>query len=559
MFNKLIKFKQFIGLEAWKYFWISAFIGIFWFAVESSFILIMQGFLFTIGLLSREQAILPTWYPVGLTSSVVMLVLFGVFRASIYMLKTHFASLTQLSFTSRQRINLLSFGLKNAHLISSKELVSIFTEITSQSGVVIYNSSMLINTLLSAFLFFLTGMKLAPYEMMVGVFFLALFLFPLKYITRRINGYGVGLVQEWENLSESLLRGLKNNFFLSIYNQVDNEISKGNTSLDNYKRHYLSYSLVAGFASAFPLLIGVVILSLITYLSVKYFNTEAIKLVSFFYIFIRLAQAASEVNATAASLKLNIPGLKILYNWNKQMDLANSKKVEKKMIINDQKIDLELVNVSFGFNDQKLLFKDLNFQVKQSEMLLIKGESGVGKSTLLSIILGLRIPTKGEVRINSHSSNSVLFDLHKVLAYVGPEPYLIQGSIRDNLTYGLDRDIIVKDEDLWEALRLMGLEELVKDLPGQLKEIVNDIPQLSTGQKQRLSFARAIVRKPSFLILDEATANLDLTTERKIISNLKSVLQNCTSIVVTHKNSFDDVATYHLDLNKIATSVTSSQ
>lgn len=549
MFIKVSQFKKFIGLEAWKYFWISALIGIFWFAVESSFIFVMQGFLFTVGLLTRKQTLLPSWYPVGLASSVIIMIIFGVFRASIYMLKTHFASLTQLTFTSRQRINLLSYGLKNAHLISSKELVSIFTEITSQSGVVIYNSSMLMNTMLSAFLFFVTGVRLAPCEMLTGVFLLALFLFPLKYITRRINDYGLGLIQEWENLSESLLRGLKNNFFLSIYNQVDHEIYKGNRSLSNYKKHYLSYSLVAGFASAFPLLIGVAILSLITYLSVKYFNTEAIKLVSFFYIFIRLAQAASEANATIAGLKLNVPGLRILYDWNKKMELANAQISNKKMVITDECVEIELVNVSFGYDKQKFLLKNLNFRIGPSEMLLIKGESGVGKSTLLSLILGLRIPTNGEVRINSHSSKTVLFDLHRVLAYVGPEPYLIEGTIRENLTYGLDQDIQVSDEDLWNSLHLMGLKELVESLPAKLGEFVNDVPQLSTGQRQRLSFARAVVRKPTLLILDEATANLDQATEKKIINNLKTIFQNCTSIVVTHKNSFDDVTTYQLDLN----------
>lgn len=544
MINKIKKFKVFIGSETWKYFWLSAFVGILWFSVESSFIFIMQGFLYSVGLIAKNQTILPSWYPVGLTSAVLMLVLFGVSRAAVFMLKLHFANLTQLSFTSKQRINLLTYGLKNAHLISSKEMVTIFTEVTSQSGIVIYNLSMLINTALTAALLFFTGLKLAPLEMFTGFTLLLLFLFPLKFVMMKINSYGTGLLTEWDKLNAGLLNGLKNNFFLSIYNQVDKEIEKGKDSLEIYKRHYLSFSLVSGFTSAFPLLIGVGILSVITYLSVRHFQTDSIKLVSFFYIFIRLAQAASESNATLSGLKLNMPGLKSLYSWYLKSNQDNINKLVK-IKITDRNINLYINNVSFGYDEKKLLLKNLNFSIGPSEILLIKGQSGVGKSTLLTLLLGLQKPNEGEIKINSYSSNDGFFDLHEVMAYVGPEPFLINGSIRENLLYGCNEEKI-QDDDLWRALQLVDLDILVSSLPLKLDEIINDIPQISTGQKQRLSFARAILRRPAFLILDEATANLDPETEKKIIYNLKPLFRCCTSVIVTHKDSFDEIATQRM-------------
>jgi ABC-type multidrug transport system fused ATPase/permease subunit len=407
---------------------------------------------------------------------------------------------------------------------------------------------MLINTAFSAGLFFLTGLKLAPYEMLIGVFLLAIFLFPLKYLSKNIDGFGKGLILEWEKLSESLLRGLKNNFLLSIYNQVDPEIKKGDESLKKYKTHYMNYTFVAGFVSAFPLLIGVVILSLITFLSVKYIKTDPVKLVSFFYVFIRLAQAASEANGTLSSLKLNMPGLKKLFEWSVRSDLLSQKKVNQIVSIDTKNVDIEVSGLAFNFEDQKPLFQNLNFKIAKSEMLLIKGKSGAGKSTLLSLILGLRLPTKGEVKIANHSSESYSFDFHKVLAYVGPEPYLVEGTVRENLVYGLDENIKVDDNDLWESLKIMELDDLIAALPMKLAAKVAEIPQMSTGQRQRLSFARALVRKPALLILDEATANLDAATEEKIIHNLKDFFKNCTCIVVTHKNSFDAFATYGLTL-----------
>jgi ABC-type multidrug transport system fused ATPase/permease subunit len=548
MLNKINNIKMFTGAKAWRYFWISIIVGVAWFVVESSFIFVMQGFLSTIGLLSREKSFLPSWYPTGLGASVLMLFLFGMFRAFIQMLKIYYSSLAQLSFTSGQRLNLLSYGLKNAHMISSKDLVSIFSETTSQSGVAIYNTAMLINVLLSTSLFFLAGLKLAPYEMLIGVVLLALCLYPLKYITNGINGFGVGLIKEWGNVSEYLLRGLKNNFFLSIYNQVDVEIKKGEKSLDTYKDHYMNYALVSGFASAFPLLIGVAVLSIITYMSVRFFSTDAIELVSFFYLFIRLAQALSEVNSTVSSLKLNLPGLRMLYKWSEKAKSMQEKTKCSRIVVNEADIMLEVKNLSFGYTADKMLFENLSLKIKKSDILVIKGESGVGKSTLLTLILGLRSPTKGDIYINSVSSKDVSFDFHKVLAYVGPEPYLIEGSVRENLKYGLDTDVNVTDGDLWHSLELMGLDSSIMELPRKLDEIINDIPQFSTGQRQRLSFARAIVRKPSFLILDEATANLDLATEKRIIDNLDFLFKNSTTIVITHKNSFDGLATHELAL-----------
>lgn len=547
MIKRIFLFKHFVGPEVWRFYIISAFIGFLWFAVESSFVFIFQGFLSTIGLLSEKQDFLPRWYPVSIGGSLSIFILFGFFRASIGMLKNHFASLTQTSFIANQRIKLLTYGLKNAHLVSSKQLTYLFTEITTQAGGVIFNSSMLINTGLATILFLGAGFTLAPVETIVGITSLVLFMFPMKLLTKKINNSGIGLVKEGENLNESLLRGLKNNFLLSAYNQVDTEIIKGKESLKKYKKHYMSYSLAAGVASAFPLALGVVVISLITFVSLKYIHTPPMKLVSFFYIFIRLAQAASDMSYTWANTGLALPGIKLLFDWS--IRFQNMPVASKKLIIDEREIVIEAKNLSFGYNSRKPLFTDINFNVGKSEILVIKGESGTGKSTLLSLILGFYKPTSGEIRINRKSSESHVFDLYNILAYVGPEPYLIEASIRENLTYALDNGQNVSDPELWEALEKMDLKTLIDQLPLKLDEHISEIPKFSTGQKQRLSFARALIRKPALLILDEATANLDLLTEKKILMNISDVFQNCTCIVVTHKNSFDEIATIKINLD----------
>jgi ATP-binding cassette subfamily C protein len=509
----------------------------------------MQGFLLSFGLLSRSQVFLPAWYPTTTTASVFFLIAFGLLRALSYMLKNHVGSLTQLTFACQQRTNLLSLGLKNAQSVSSKELVTLFTEIITQSANVVSNLALIINIACTSVLFFVSGIKLAPIEMILGVSLLACFIFPLKFMTRKINAYGSGTVAEWENVSGALLRGLKNYFFLTIYKQIDFEIKKGTENLENFKEHYKSYSLVVGFAGAFPVFVGVTILSLITFVSNKYIHTDPMKLVSFFYLFIRLAQTAGEASTTVSNLRLNMPAFKKLFEWNQKFSAMTSLSSRKSIEIKAKNITIEANNLTFGYEKNVPLFKDLSFSISPSDVLVIKGESGAGKSTLLSLILGLNLPQEGEVKINSYSSKFFEADLHHVLAYVGPEPYLIQGTVRENLFYGLEESSI-PESALWDALQAVELKELVEGLQFKLDEPIYDIPQLSTGQKQRLSFARALTRKPSLLILDEATANLDSITEKKIIANLDQLFKSCTTVIVTHKNSFDELATQKIKLGR---------
>jgi ABC-type multidrug transport system fused ATPase/permease subunit len=543
MLDKVSKFKKFLGPETTKYLFISIISGFFWFLAESSFVFMIQGFLLTIGILAKNQVFLPSWYPIEKLPSVALLIFFGLLRGAATIFKGQVAALTQGSFLSHQRKKILTIGLKNGRIVSSKEVVALFSEIVSQGGSVLSNLSTGVNVVCALVLFFISGLELAPREMIFSVILLFIFLFPLKYATSRVSGYGKILTKEWENINESFLRGLKNTFFLFVYNQVDPEIEKGHASIENFNNHYLKYSLVYGFATAVPSFIGIIILSLITFASLEFFKTDPVKLISFFYLFIRFAQAAGEGSASFTQLKVNMPGLKKLYRWEIQYSKIDQDLDRKAVSIEDKDVEIVIENLGFGYANTSKLFQNLNFKLSKSDILVIKGESGAGKSTLLNLVLGLNLPSEGCVKINNYASNSFKVDLSKVLGYVGPEPFLIQGTIRENLFYGLDKNHQLAESELWNVLRLVGLEDLISNLPLKLDEPLNDIAQISTGQRQRLSFARALARKPSLLILDEATANLDVVTERQIITNITGLLKNCTCVIVTHKNSFDDIAT----------------
>jgi ABC-type multidrug transport system fused ATPase/permease subunit len=548
MVNWIKKVKAFLGEKTWKLYWVATLTGVLWFAVEASFILVLQAFLVSIGLIKPEQAVLPGWIPSSVGGAAALIVAFGVVRALVSMAKTYFATSAQISFSCHQRSQLFQYGLREAGKISPKELISIFSEVVTQSGSVINQSALLLNTGIAAILFFVLGFRVAPLEMLIGVSLLGLLMFPLKLFSRRINYSGEQILLEWEKLNESLLRGLKNNFILRIYKLIESEIDKGNQNLSRYRAHYMNFSFIAGISNSFPMFAGVTILSIITFLSVEHFETAPIKLVSFFYIFIRLAQAASDANGTLAVLKVNWPGMKVLYQWHlKILSHADRQAVQPKVALSTE-VTIKASDVSFHYTPERPVIKGLDFTLKKGEVLVIKGESGVGKSTLLSLLLGINLPSRGKIQINGYDTDQYSIDFNKTLAYVGPEPYLIEGSLRENLLYGLNPETAISDDQIYEVLSKMELKDITISLPKKLEEHVFEIPQFSTGQKQRLAFARALLRKPSLLVLDEATANLDLETEQRIIGNLKEFLKNCTTVIVTHKNSFDLVATRQLEL-----------
>ena len=110
-------FKSFVGVEVWKYFIFSILIGFLWFAIESSFLFMIQGFLFSIGLMTKDQVYLPEWYPTSLSATITIMLIFGFIRAITQMLKNHMATLTQQAFICNQRIDLLNLGLNNASTV----------------------------------------------------------------------------------------------------------------------------------------------------------------------------------------------------------------------------------------------------------------------------------------------------------------------------------------------------------------------------------------------------------------------------------------------------------
>ena len=199
--------------------------------------------------------------------------------------------------------------------------------------------------------------------------------------------------------------------------------------------------------------------------------------------------------------------------------------------------DIEFQDVSFRYPDgEETVLEHFNLKIPFGTNLAIVGETGAGKSTLASLICRFYEPTEGKVLIDGRDARerSQLW-LHSAIGYVLQTPHLFSGTIRENLLYG---NPAATEEEIDRALELVSARELVDRLENGLDtEVGEGGDLLSTGEKQLLSFARAILADPRILILDEATASVDTITEQKIQAAIDAVIRGRTSVVIAHRLS----------------------
>jgi ABC-type multidrug transport system fused ATPase/permease subunit len=195
---------------------------------------------------------------------------------------------------------------------------------------------------------------------------------------------------------------------------------------------------------------------------------------------------------------------------------------------------LELKDVHFQYGDEPPVLKGIDLAVKAGEKILIKGPSGQGKSTLFSLLCGLNQPICGEIRVNDTIlDEKTFYGMRSECAFVSPDVYLFRGTLRDNLSIGVDPS----DKLLSEAIQLAGLQQTVTELPEGLDtDIGTNGGRLSLGQRQRVVLARLFLRRPSLVLLDEATANLDRELEELVIANIDQFISpEAIVIMIAHK------------------------
>ena len=207
----------------------------------------------------------------------------------------------------------------------------------------------------------------------------------------------------------------------------------------------------------------------------------------------------------------------------------------KKAIITNTKGDVEFSHVRFGYEPDKIIINDFSAKAKAGQKIAIVGPTGAGKTTLVNLLMRFYEINSGEIKIDGVSTADIKReDVHSKFCMVLQDTWLFEGSIRENLIYCSENK---SEEKMREACKAVGLDHFIRTLQNGYDTILNDQINLSQGQKQQLTIARAMIADKPILILDEATSSIDTRTEQKIQKAMDELMKNRTSFVIAHRLS----------------------
>nr|WP_027699023.1 ABC transporter ATP-binding protein [Weissella oryzae] len=207
----------------------------------------------------------------------------------------------------------------------------------------------------------------------------------------------------------------------------------------------------------------------------------------------------------------------------------------RKFDVEGQSLTAEHVDFSYDTGDQ--ILHDVSFKAEPNTIVAFAGPSGGGKSTIFSLLERFYEPTAGQITIGDLPIEAVsLHDWRSQIGFVSQDSAIMAGTIRDNLTYGLDGEF--SDDQLWHVLELAFARNFVEQMPAKLNTQVGERGvKISGGQRQRIAIARAFLRDPKILMLDEATASLDSESEAMVQKALDTLMQGRTTLVIAHRLS----------------------
>ncbi|MFR1708737.1 MAG: ABC transporter ATP-binding protein [Clostridium sp.] len=287
-------------------------------------------------------------------------------------------------------------------------------------------------------------------------------------------------------------------------------------------------------------LIRAIVISIIVILSSSKFNYLGISLgmvAASIDLISNLFSPIENLGMELQDIQKAISGIKRVNKFYEEKEEEEKNKELKKEILisNPTQISIRFNNVSFGYTEEIKVLEDISFEVLSGEKITVVGRTGVGKSTLFKLLLGLIKPGIGDITINGVDVYSIPNkEKRKIFGYVSQGFTFIKGNIEEQVTL---QDKNIPHNKVEEVMKLVGLHDYVLTLEKGYETMVEHDKLFSQGQKQLLAIARAIVTNPPILLLDEITANLDSITEEKVVSVLQEVSTSRTILSISHRLS----------------------
>tara|TARA_X000000950_G_C13881096_1_gene646903 strand:+ start:682 stop:2379 length:1698 start_codon:yes stop_codon:yes gene_type:complete len=332
-------------------------------------------------------------------------------------------------------------------------------------------------------------------------------------------------------VQESIL-GIREIIISNIFRQVSETYKFFSNS---FIKSYTLYSTILKIPKIYFELIVLFGLISVIYISANYFPDFSSQLILptlgiYAASAFKILPAINRIVGAIQRFKFASPVIDQVYEdlKGKKFEITNSK------IIDIQEIEIK--NLSFSYkNPQKKIFENINLKINFGDKILIIGDSGIGKSTFLDLLVGLQDPDSGKIIVNRNFELSKKLNLTNSLSYVSQKVFIFNKSLKNNICLSSTN---IDENKIKKSIKISNLEQVILKLPNGIHtELGESGSILSGGQKQRIMIARAIYKSENFIILDEPTSSLDLKTADIIIKNLTD-RKNTTLLMVTHNKNF---------------------
>ncbi len=255
-----------------------------------------------------------------------------------------------------------------------------------------------------------------------------------------------------------------------------------------------------------------------------------------FMIYVRLfTNPLSQIAQAMTNVQTSAAGAERVFTFLEEKEMADESDLRFKLDRSNVKGNIEFKHVKFGYDEDNVIIKDFNCKVKAGEKVAIVGPTGAGKTTMVNLLMKFYDIKDGDIIIDGTSIKEMSRDdVHRLFIMILQDTWLFNGTIRDNIKFSNEN---VSDGQIWDALKVVGIDHFVHSLPGGLDYEIGDQENISAGQKQLLTIARGMIENAPFLILDEATSSVDTRTEELVQEAMDKLTVGRTSFIIAHRLS----------------------
>lgn len=255
-----------------------------------------------------------------------------------------------------------------------------------------------------------------------------------------------------------------------------------------------------------------------------------------FIVYVRLfTNPLSQIAQAMTSLQSAVAASERIFEFIEAEEMSDESALTKHLDRDKVKGNITFDHVKFGYDSDRMIIKDFSAKVKPGEKIAIVGPTGAGKTTMVNLLMKFYEINSGDIKIDGVSINELTREnVHDLFTMVLQDTWVFNGTVRENIVYNREN---VSDYELKQVCKVVGVDHFIKSLPNSYDTIIEDNDSISSGQKQLMTIARGMLDNAPFLILDEATSNVDTRTEELVQKAMDKLMEGRTSFIIAHRLS----------------------